>query len=88
MKYEIFINGGFANIPKQYEGEIALTEKEQNDLLETISKKSKPSEEIFDGFVYHIRIADAGIEIKSVYDEHNLPLIVRDFIDAIRQKKG
>lgn len=87
MKYEIFVNGGFANIPKQYEGEIILSEEEKKELLETLSKKSKPSEEIHDGFIYHIRIADGGIEMKSVYDEHNLPEIVRTFIEAILPKK-
>lgn len=87
MKYEIFINGGFANIPKQYEGEIALKKEQQNQLIETLSKKLKPSEEIFDGFVYHIRIADGDLAVKSVYDEHNLPKTVREFIDTVLQNK-
>lgn len=85
MKYEIFINGGFANIPKQFEGEINLKEAEKKDLLATLSKASKPSGEIHDGFIYHVRITDADTEIKSIYDEHNLPQIVRGFIETIQQ---
>lgn len=87
MKYEIFINGGFANIPKQYKGEITLKDSEKKELLETLSKKSKPSQEIHDGFTYHVRIADEDMEMKSVYDEHNLPQIVREFIDTILPKE-
>lgn len=88
MKYEIFINGGFANIPKQYEGEITLTDSEKKELLETLDKKPEPTHEIHDGFIYHIKIMDESAEIKSVFDEHNLPQIVRTFIDTVLHKKN
>lgn len=87
MKYEIFLNGGFANIPKQYEGEVTLADTEKKELLETLKKTQKPSNEIHDGFIYHVKIVDLDVKMKSVYDEHNLPQIVRTFIDSILHKK-
>ncbi|MFS4491876.1 hypothetical protein [Maribacter sp. 2308TA10-17] len=88
MKYEIFINGGFANIPKQYKGEIILPNREKKKLLEILSQKQEPSQEIHDGFIYHVKIIDGNSEVKSVYDEHNLPLSVSDFINKALSKKG
>lgn len=83
MKYEIFINGGFANIPKQYHGEITLTEAEKKILLQTMSKKPMPMREIHDGYIYHVKLNDGDSEFKSVFDEHNIPGHVRQFIDTI-----
>jgi hypothetical protein len=87
MKYEIFINGGFANIPKQYKGEVILNGFAKKQLFEIMSKKQKPSQEINDGFIYHVKITDGAEEMKSVFDDHNLPQAVRNFIDTILHKK-
>jgi len=87
MRYELFINGGFANIPKRYQGEITLKDAEKKELFDTLCEKPKPSPEIPDGFRYHIRIIDKDSEMKSVYDEHNLPNIIRTFIESILLKK-
>jgi len=87
MKYEIFINGGFANIPKQYSGEITLENPAKKELFKTLDEKPKPSREIHDGFIYHIKITEGKKEMKSVYDEHNLPQIVSTFIDTVLSRK-
>ncbi len=87
MKYEIFINGGFANIPKQYNGEISLESSEKEELLKTLNEKPQVSREIHDGFIYHIKIMEEGTEMRSVYDEHNLPPVIRTFIDTVLSKE-
>ena len=87
MKYEIFINGGFANIPKQYKGEINLPNIEKKKLFEILSQKQEPSQEIHDGFIYHVKIIDGNSEVKSVFDEHNLPQSISDFMDTVLSKK-
>jgi len=86
MKYEIFINGGFANIPKKYTGEIAIEEDEKKLLLDSLGRKIELTQEIHDGFIYHIKINDEEIELKSVFNEHNLPEAVRSFMDTVRMK--
>ncbi|TMM57340.1 hypothetical protein FEE95_12715 [Maribacter algarum] len=86
MKYEIFINGGFANIPKQYNGEISLESSEKKELFQTLKVKPEASGEIHDGFIYHVKIIEEGQEIRSVYDEHNLPSVIRTFIDTVLSK--
>lgn len=86
MKYQVFINGGFANIPKKYAGEITLKEDEKKELLKSLGKKREPSQEIHDGFIYHVKVIDGQIELNSVFDEHNLPEPVRSFMETVRQK--
>lgn len=88
MKYEIFINGGFANIPKQYKGEINLKDIDRKQLLEILSKEQEPSQEIHDGFIYHVKVFDGEQEMKSVFDEHNMPQSIRGFIETILHEKG
>lgn len=83
MKYEIFINGGFANTPKKYDGEVTLTNSEKKVLLQTMGKKPTPLREIHDGFIYHVKLYDGDNEFKSVFDEHNIPGHVRKFIEAV-----
>ncbi len=83
MKYEIFVNGGFANIPKQYQGEIDLPDVEKNILLQTMRKKPMPLNEIHDGYIYHINLIDKDNEYKCVFNEHTLPEQVRQFIDTV-----
>lgn len=87
MEYEIFINGGFANIPKQYKGEIVMEPTQKSQILRSMDLKSKPSNKIHDGFIYHIKLMDGGKEFKSVFDEHSLPESVRHFVDEIIRDK-
>lgn len=87
MEYEIFINGGFTNIPKQYKGEIVMGPTQKSLILNSLGVKSKPSNKINDGFIYHIKLLDGDKEFKSVFDEHNLPEPVRNFVDGIIRDK-
>lgn len=83
MKYEIFVNGGFANIPKQYQGEIDLTDVEKNILIQAMRKKIMPLNEIHDGYIYHIKLNDGVHEYKCVFNEHTLPEHVLKFMDNV-----
>jgi len=87
MKYEVFINGGFVNIPKRFKGDIVLEDLEKKELIDTLRKIPKYSNEIHDGFTYHVKLVEGDTEVKSVYDEHNLPKVIKNFIDTIQSNK-
>lgn len=73
MKYSIFITGGFVGIPKEYEGSMQLDVNLKNEVLQAMKKKVSLSEEIRDGFTYHIKLKDGNQEYKANFDEKNLP---------------
>lgn len=84
MKYRVFINGGFANIPKEYEGELSLDEELKKAIFKAMKTKSEPSHEIRDGFVYHLKFEEEGKQYTAVFDEKNLPDKLHEFLDFIR----
>ncbi|WP_289644633.1 protealysin inhibitor emfourin [Maribacter aestuarii] len=83
MKYSIFINGGFVGIPREYEGTVQLDEEFSKELIQALKKKVPLSNEIRDGFTYHIKIEDEEQEYKAVFDDKNLPEPVLKMIRKI-----
>ena len=86
MKYEVFIDGGFMGFPKSYKGGSLLKDDEKKELFKLMKAKIKPSDDLRDGFQYHLKFIDNNIEYTAVFDELNLPLQVRRFIDLVRKK--
>ena len=83
MKYSIFINGGFVGIPQEYEGNMQLDADDKEELLRAIEKKVALSDELRDGFTYHIKLEDEAQEYKAIFDEKNLPEPVLKLIQKI-----
>lgn len=87
MKYKITIEGGFTGIPKEYEGDIELNEAERNVLVCTMDTPVQPlNKKMRDGFLYRLKLADRDETFHMVFDDSNLPVQVREFIDMARQK--
>ncbi|WP_411030773.1 hypothetical protein [Spongiimicrobium sp. 3-5] len=80
MKYEILIEGGFTGIPTVYKGEIAMDENLEKRLLKVLEAQTNTSHDIKDGHLYHIKLFWQEHTYSAVFDEHNLPEIVREFI--------
>ncbi|HET8735537.1 MAG TPA: hypothetical protein VFM69_02955 [Pricia sp.] len=88
MKYEILIEGGFTGIPKEYEGEIELREDTKQSLFEALEREKKPENTALrDGLQYRLKLSDSENVHQARYDEKNLPLRLRQFIDTVTGKK-
>ncbi len=89
MKYEILIEGGFTGIPKRYAGDIDLGEKTKESLYKAFDRKPSPeSSTLRDGLLYHLKLVDGEKERDARFDETNLPLSIRQFIDTISKKNS
>lgn len=89
MKYEILIEGGFTGIPKEFKGDINLQEKTKESLFKAFAGKLTPENTALrDGFQYHLKLIDGEEEHHAHFDETNLPLPVRQFIDTISNKNN
>ncbi|VAW10615.1 hypothetical protein MNBD_BACTEROID03-1523 [hydrothermal vent metagenome] len=86
MKYEVFIDGGFMGFPKTYQGEVFLEDDIKRAVFKGMKIKIKPTNDLRDGFQYHLKFIDNNIEYTAIFDELNLPLQVRRFIDSVRKK--
>ncbi len=87
MKYEILIEGGFTGIPKEYKGDIHLQNKSKESLFEAFdNKQTSINTALRDGLQYHLKLIDGEEEHEARYDEKNLPLPIRQFIDTISKK--
>ncbi len=86
MKYEVFIDGGFTGFRRSYQGELLLGNNEKKEIFRTLKHKPKPSNDIRDGFQYHVKLVDGDIEYNTVFDELNLPSQIRRLIDLIKLK--
>jgi hypothetical protein len=86
MKYEIFIDGGFMGFPKTYQGEVFLENDIKRAIFKGMKTKLKPSEDLRDGLRYHLKLIGDNIEYAAVFDELNLPIQIRRFIDLVRKE--
>lgn len=90
MKYNISIEGGFSGITKVYEGELPMDEKEQANLLDSMSGPAGPlNPRMADGLIYRIRLYKENLPLERVFDDANLPMPMRFFLRRIttQQKK-
>lgn len=88
MKYEILIEGGFTGIPKKYNGHMDVQEEVKENLLEFLGPKTNSENEALrDGLQYHFKLIDGQEEYNARFNETNLPLNLRQFIDTISKKK-
>jgi hypothetical protein len=84
MNYEIVIEGGFTGIPKEYKGDIDLREETKENLFKALDRKLPPENTALrDGLQYHLTLIDGDQEQDARFDEQNLPLPVRQFIDTV-----
>ena len=86
MKYEVFIDGGFMGFPKTHQGEVFLEDDIKRAIFKGMKIKTKSSNDLRDGFRYHLKLIDNDIEHTAIFDELNLPLQIRRFIDSVRKK--
>lgn len=85
MKYRITVEGGFTGIPKSYEGEVTIKANEARILLsalETPQKTGNPA--LRDSFLYRFQLSGEGKVAEGLYDDSNLPEILRTFLETIR----
>ncbi|MDT7830530.1 hypothetical protein RQM65_17815 [Pricia sp. S334] len=88
MKYEILIEGGFTGIPKEYNGHIEVEDKAKENLFEAFDRKLTPENTALrDGLHYYLKLVDGEEEREARYDETNLPMPVREFINTISNKE-
>ena len=88
MKYRVLIEGGFTGIPREYEGELALNEKERLILLKSLDNVPMPNEQLRDALCYQLKLIDQDMVYQAQFDDSNLPMEIRKFIDTIvREKK-
>ncbi len=88
MKYEISVEGGFANIPKNYHGDIALPEEEIHALYHMMAAKSASSNpQLRDGQLYRIKLISQGEVTEAVFDDSNIPSQIRAFIGKVAKSE-
>ncbi|WP_273566809.1 hypothetical protein [Maribacter halichondriae] len=80
MKYEIHVEGGFTGIPKKYEGNIDISEKDTSRLLDLMNNPNPLDNDIRDGFLYHVTLFDTEKTIEAQFDEKTLPPIIRQLM--------
>ena len=88
MKYEIRIEGGFTGIPKEMNGEIDLPEQDLKGLRHLLNQDPSPTNfNIRDGQTYHLKLIEGDEVHLASFEETNLPLPIRRFIDTITKNK-
>ncbi|WP_430966832.1 protealysin inhibitor emfourin [Spongiimicrobium sp. 2-473A-2-J] len=86
MKYKILIEGGFAAIPKRYEGEVILTSQEMDVLFTAMEAVlPAPNEALRDAFSYHIRLEHGNRIYDKRFNEPDLPNAIRNFVTQLKQ---
>lgn len=89
MKYEISIAGGFIGISKTYKGESDLNALEKESLLNSIQTPDPhKTDHLRDGFTYTIKLSDKDKVYNLEFDDLNIPIEVRMFIDSILKKNN
>lgn len=84
MKYNIVIEGGFANIPKTYAGYLDLGEAEKA-ILELLKKEpGLGNEQLRDMLVYRITLGEGDNITEGIFDDGNIPDELRSLIDKIK----
>lgn len=88
MKYRITIEGGFTGIPQFYEGEIAVKAKEAKKLFSALeSPQNAANPDLRDAFLYRFQFIGEGKAARGMYDDSNLPEVLRTFLDTIRNDR-
>lgn len=86
MKYKIIVEGGFAGISREYEGEVELTPEETKSILEGMNEGGGfQNQDIRDGFSYVIKIENDNEVLRRKFEEGNMPRSIRNFMDRVRQ---
>ncbi|WP_150450883.1 hypothetical protein [Arenibacter lacus] len=87
MKYKMTIEGGFVGIPKTYQGEHRMDNKEKSQLIHHLQKTSpKRNTNARDALTYHLELTDQDRVYNFEFDEFNIPKEVRMFINSIIKK--
>jgi hypothetical protein len=84
MKYQIKIEGGFAGISKEYNGELHFSPDERKAILKSFQHPVKSNEaRMRDGFIYSISLHDGETWHTANFDEANLPNGMREVLARI-----
>ncbi len=85
MKYKIRIDGGFTGFPREYEGDIKLEARKAEELLLALDTSSRKVEgEWPDALHYTIEVQQDAIIRKAVFSEPGVPVVLREFLQLIR----
>lgn len=86
MKYKVTIEGGFTGIPKKYLGHVELSNDEKSELVTAMkSTLSSNNVNIRDGLQYEVTLGKGTSKVKAHFNETNLPLTIREFINRISE---
>lgn len=77
MIYKIQVEGGFTAIPREYEGEIAMSSMEKTELFDLMRNQPKPNLDLRDGYSYIITLIDGDDRLNARFDESTLPQAIR-----------
>lgn len=87
MKYSVTIEGGFTGIPKEYEGIVDLEGEEEKELLSYLETAPPArNESLRDGRLYRIKLTTESRDCLAVFDDSNLPVELRSFIDKLQTR--
>jgi hypothetical protein len=86
MKYFVKIDGGFSGIPKTYEGEIDTGRGEASRLMRLLGDTIRAENpDLRDAFNYKITLYDRGKAASGSYNDAQLPMELRKFLDRIKR---
>ncbi|HUH47734.1 MAG TPA: hypothetical protein VLZ54_11315 [Arenibacter sp.] len=89
MKYEVSITGGFIGISRTYKGESDLGALEKESLLNSVrTPVPHKTDRLRDGFTYTIKLSDNDKAYNLEFDDLNIPIEVRMFIDSILKRNN
>lgn len=88
MKYTIREEGGFLGFPRDYTGEIQITNDEAQQLISAMQAGGETSKsEIRDALHYIIEIEHRGELFGASFEEQSLPGALREFLNNIRDNR-
>jgi len=89
MKYKITIQGGFAGVPKIYEGEHKLTEEEKFEIIKLMTgSKTTENTALRDGYRYQIELNYQHKDYKATFDDSNIPEALVYMIHRFKTDNG
>jgi len=87
MKYKVIVEGGFTGISREYHGELLLTPTETASILEAMNEDVAKNRQIRDGLDYVVELENDTKVYHRKFEENNIPLSIRKFIDKVKQNK-
>lgn len=87
MKFRITVSGGFTGIPEVFTGELDADTEIGSSLLSAVEKRPSDTRKNWpDAFTYRVWIQQGNNEWEKEYSENNVPAVLREFLDSIRDQ--